>query len=141
MLRSLRARTPPPKTAPVVLLATLPGDRHALGVEIAALVAADAGARCVVLGADSPPEEIAAAAFETRAALVALSVSSSSSGPDSDRRIRGLRDALPPRVLLVVGGAGARRRRRRRGIVFEEDFARFGDLVRGLRSPAAGEGP
>jgi MerR family transcriptional regulator, light-induced transcriptional regulator len=123
---------------PVVLLTTLPGERHALGLEMAALVAASAGARAVLLGPDMPIDDVAAAARELDAHMVALSVSVAHGGIDADRELALLRQLLPSTVRLVAGGAGAARRRRSAssGIERVEDFGRFEQLVRGLREPA-----
>lgn len=122
---------------PVVLLTTLPAERHALGLEMASLVAANAGARVILLGPDMPIDDVAAAARELGAHMVALSVSVAHGGIDADRELALLRQALPPGVRLVAGGAGAARRRRSAssGIERVEDFGRFEQLVRGLREP------
>lgn len=141
-LRALRAATAHapdgPRGPPRVLLTTLPGERHAFGAEMAAVVAAHAGGRCVLLGADTPIGDIAAAARECSADIVALSVTVAHGGVDADREIAALRALLPPWVRLVAGGAGTRRPRRApRGIEYVEDFARFEEIVRGHRARVA----
>jgi methanogenic corrinoid protein MtbC1 len=102
---SLRA-LPLRAAAPVILFTTLPGERHELGLLIAALTAVGAGGRPLYLGPDLPVEEIAAAASTTGAGAVALSVVSTSAA-----RVRPLvvelRDAIPQHVDLWLGGAGS----------------------------------
>ena len=129
-LRTLRGAATPRPDAPRVVFSTLPGERHGLGIEMASLVAACAGGRCVILGPDTPLAEIAAAAREVDASAVAVSVSVAQGGIDADRSLAELRRALPPWVRLAVGGAGTRRPRRApRGIDYVEDFARFEEMV------------
>lgn len=112
LLRSLRAGMAVPDDAPVVVLATLEGEQHSLGVQMAALLAASRGVRPLLLGTSAPVADIAAAARESSAAGVALGVSPATSGPHTDRVLASLRAALPARVELVVGGAEARGVRR-----------------------------
>lgn len=133
-LRARRARAAASPGGPRVVLATLPEERHALGLEMAATVAADAGANCTLLGADTPIPQTAAAAAEVRADAVALSVSVANGGIAADRIVKQLRDLLPPGVRLFVGGAGTRRPRRApRGIEYLEDFDAFQRILRGMR--------
>lgn len=121
--RRLEAEEP---NGPVMLFATLPGERHQLGLQAAALVAKRAGARARVLGPDTPAEEILAAAEEAGAVAVCLSVSLATGSAATDRRIVALRRALSPETALIVGGAGARRSRRgRRHVEYREDLVDF----------------
>lgn len=139
-LRAARDDVVPRPGAPVIVFAALPTERHALGLEMAAAVAAHAGARTVVLGADMPLPDIAAAAGETGAVAVVLSVSVAHGGADADRELNVLRELLPAATRLVVGGGGARRRRRQSGSVERvSDFKAFDAMVRSLgprREPA-----
>ena len=110
--------------APLLLFATLPGERHALGCVVAAVVARARGARAEALGADTPLAEIAAAAMEGGACGVGVSVSLATGGVSTDRRLAELRRLLPPGIALVVGGRGARGPRRAPGDVrFMADLA------------------
>lgn len=132
-LRAIRARETPRRDGPRVLFATLPGERHSLGLEMAAAVAAHAGAHCTLLGSDTPPAEIAAAARELDADAVAISVSLANGGVDADRVLADLRRTLPAWVRLFVGGAGTRRPRRApRGIEYIEECARFDAALRAM---------
>ncbi len=112
LLRSLRLALPVPEEAPAIVLATLDGERHALGLQLAALVAATRGVRPLVVGASAPAADVAAAARESRARGVAIGVSPATAGPATDRALAELRRLLPARVGLLVGGSRARGVRR-----------------------------
>ena len=112
VLRSLRARLTVDAQAPLVVLATLDGELHGLGLQMAALVCAGHGVRPCVLGWCAPPAEIAAAARETGAKGVGVGVSLANGGVQTERRLAELRLMLPADVRLAVGGAGARGPRR-----------------------------
>ena len=128
-LRGLR-RALPEGNGRVVLFTTLSGERHGLGIQMAAVAAQIAGARPLVLGIDTPDEEIPLAAADHGASFVALSVSLATGGVEIDRRLARLREALPSDVALVVGGAGARGvRRGPRGVTFISDLREFTALV------------
>jgi DNA-binding transcriptional MerR regulator/methylmalonyl-CoA mutase cobalamin-binding subunit len=117
---------------PAVLLATLPGETHALGLQMAALAVAASGGAPVVLGADTPVADIAAAARARRCAAVAISISISTGGPGSRDLLASLRAALPAGVLLFVGGLGARRSHPPGGCVILEDFDALAAWMRRL---------
>jgi methylmalonyl-CoA mutase cobalamin-binding subunit len=89
-----------------VVLATPPGERHVLGLHMAAWVAAAAGAEIGFLGGDTPPVEVAGAARQCQAAGVVLSVAAGYRG-DLQRTLRELQVLLPPPARVVVGGAGS----------------------------------
>jgi DNA-binding transcriptional MerR regulator len=130
VLRGLREEVPGRRGGEVVVLTTLPGERHALGLQLAALATKLTGADPRILGAETPIPEIAEAARETGASVVALSISLASGGPDTDRTLAELRDALSPGVRLLAGGRGARGvRRGPRGIVYPADLAEFEALL------------
>jgi methanogenic corrinoid protein MtbC1 len=92
---------------PLVVYATLPGEQHGLGLQMAALVLAAAGCRSLYLGTDVPIRELAPLARDLQARAVAVSVSRASRGSASAAALRRLRMLLPRRVLLLVGGEGA----------------------------------
>jgi methanogenic corrinoid protein MtbC1 len=112
LLRTQRERMSERATGPLVLLATLPGEQHELGLQMAATALLAAGARPRVLGPETPPEEIVRAQQECRAHAVAVSVSLASGSPATDRALARLRDALPSDVPLAAGGAGMKNARR-----------------------------
>jgi cobalamin-dependent methionine synthase I len=87
------------------VLATPPGERHSLGLHMAAWVVALAGVRVIFLGADTPIEELAYAAERHAARGVVLSVAAGYSGP-LDAHLAALAAGLPSNVRLAIGGAG-----------------------------------
>lgn len=112
LLRLWRVEQPVEDGAPELLLATLAGERHGLGLRVVALCCALAGARTHVFGTELPLEEIAAAARELRVSAVVVSVSLATGGIETDRRLGELRERLPDGLRLAVGGRGARGVRR-----------------------------
>jgi methanogenic corrinoid protein MtbC1 len=107
LLRSLRMPREERATGPLVAFATLPGEAHGLGLQMAALVLATAGCRVLYLGTEVPIPQIASLARDLSARAVAISVSASTKGTATAAALRRLREALPRRVLLVTGGEGA----------------------------------
>lgn len=93
---------------PRVVVATLPGDRHALGARLAAAAAAVEGWQATYLGADLPAEDIAAAATKVGAKTVAISVVRTEGTSETASNLAALRGLLDPDVAVIVGGSGAR---------------------------------
>lgn len=93
---------------PRVLLAALTGETHGLGILMAEAVMASLGMHCIQLGADTPAQEIAEAAAETGADIVALSFSGNFPRRNMVRAVTALRSALPPAAALWIGGDGVR---------------------------------
>ncbi|PIE22703.1 MAG: hypothetical protein CSA62_10950 [Planctomycetota bacterium] len=98
-------------TAPI-LLTSLPGERHALGLQMVALLCAAQQVPQRLMGADMPVAEIVAAARDCAAKVVAVSVSLASGGPHAGNVLYELREQLPSEVHILVGGRGARGSRR-----------------------------
>jgi DNA-binding transcriptional MerR regulator len=94
--------------SPTVLLATLPGEAHALALDMVAVYLAAAHAAPRVLGPNTPPEQIVLAArgLGTRAVGVSTSIVTDKAAMARALRViaRGLRAT---RCELWVGGAGA----------------------------------
>jgi methanogenic corrinoid protein MtbC1 len=105
-LRSVRQPLDDRARGLIALLATLPGELHGLGLQMAALVFALAGWRVLMLGVDTPIEQIAALTREVPIATVALSCVEPH-GVKIAAQIRALRRKLPRSVSLIVGGSGA----------------------------------
>lgn len=92
---------------PRLLAACCPGEQHEIGLLLFALEARAAGLRVVLLGADTPLEEVAIAARRSRCDAVILSMSVDPSPGILERRLPALvREAGVP--VFVGGGAGAR---------------------------------
>ena len=108
LLRSLRLPFDERATGPLVVLSSLQGESHSLGLHMAALVLATSRCRVLVLGTEVPPPQLAEMARDLRARAVGLSVSAATEGPATSRRLRALRSLLPRRTALLVGGAASR---------------------------------
>ncbi len=91
---------------PRIVFATPTGERHELGLQMAALTAMGAGAAPIYLGADLPVEEMLHAVERTRASVLALSLVTIDSA-DAERTVGALRARLAPGVQLWIGGAAA----------------------------------
>lgn len=110
LLRSLLGGTLRPTVvsgnAPVIVFATPTGERHEMGLLLAAVTALGAGGNPLYLGPDLPVDEILGA-VKTSAAR-ALAVSIVATPPDKAQELlAALRDGLSEEVELWVGGRGA----------------------------------
>ncbi len=92
---------------PWVVLASLSGELHQLGLQLAAATLALSGARLVYCGADTPTAEIANIAKRKAALAVVLSVSRYGDRTATRGALVALRALLPERCTLIVGGDGA----------------------------------
>ncbi|HEX9207601.1 MAG TPA: MerR family transcriptional regulator [Steroidobacteraceae bacterium] len=90
-----------------IVFATLPGERHELGLLMSAMVCASHGCKVHYLGADMPPQEIARFAREVDAAVVALSIVLHEGLGDVPAQLATLCEALEPGVRVWLGGAAA----------------------------------
>lgn len=132
-LRGLKDRLRKTTGGPAVILTTLPGERHSLGLHMATVHAMLAGAHPILLGSETPESEIVAACADLRAVTVGVSVSLGSGGVQTDRALASLREALPASIPLVAGGRGARGvRRGRKGILYMRDFVSFRSFIKEL---------
>ncbi len=93
-----------PATAPLLLSTTPARQRHELGALIVSAVAAGEGWRVIYLGPDLPSEEIAAAARDKGARVVALSLVYPPDDPLLADDLRHLRRLLPATTVLMAGG-------------------------------------
>jgi DNA-binding transcriptional MerR regulator/methylmalonyl-CoA mutase cobalamin-binding subunit len=134
ILRTMRLSIERPTGGPRIVLATLPGETHGFGLQMAAVVCRLAGLPTRILGVDTPLPEIRATVREARARAVAISVSLATGGVETDRRIRELRAMLPDDVRIVVGGRGARGARRGpRGVDYFQDLETFETWLKKLK--------
>ena len=116
LLRELRQECQVLPGRGAVMLCTLPGERHRLGLLMAALAYATQGVRTELLGVDLPVASIAQAARALKVDRVAVSLSSQSAGETSRRLLLDLQERLPPHCRLIIGGQGAVRTRRVEGV-------------------------
>ena len=101
--RPLADRAP----GPWAVFAGLPGERHVLGLHLAASVVALWGWRVLFLGDDTPVADIARCAADRGARAVLITVSSTQDLARAGTDLAELAAAMPLGVDLVVGGAGA----------------------------------
>ena len=120
-LRTVRAPLDDRARGPMIALATLPGERHGLGLQLAAVVLALAGWRTLMIGVDTPVSQIAALAREASIAAVGISVVRPHRGA-SDETLPALRRRLRREITLIVGGAGAPSQSPGRGISVIRDL-------------------
>jgi DNA-binding transcriptional MerR regulator/methylmalonyl-CoA mutase cobalamin-binding subunit len=106
VLRQAIAALPPLDRRPRILMTTLPGETHALGLLMAEALFALEGATCISLGVETPLLDIAQAASAYRCDIVALSFSESFPQRQIGAMLRQLRLALNGQIALWVGGAG-----------------------------------
>lgn len=111
LLRSLRLPFEERAAGPLVVCSSLPGEPHALGLQMAALVLTIAGCRVLFLGTEVPVAQVASLAKDLNARAVAVSVSRASRGAAMTAQISSLRRLLSRRVGLIIGGDGAPRPR------------------------------
>ncbi len=98
---------------PPVVLATLPGELHRLGLRMVEALFAARGRPCVSIGPDVPIDQIVAAHERHAADTVALSISACGATPTAARAVLDLRAQLPSETALWLGGTGAARLRPR----------------------------
>lgn len=92
--------------APRILLTTVTGESHTLGILMAETVMSLEGATCISLGAQTPLPEIGAAVQAYNADIIALSFSSAFPKKKIPPLLRELRALCAPETLLWAGGSG-----------------------------------
>jgi MerR family transcriptional regulator, light-induced transcriptional regulator len=108
---------------PRVLLTTLPGEGHGLGILMAEAMFTVSECECIQLGLQTPIHDIVEAVAQHNVDIVALSFSSVLPLQTVSGALADLRKQLPPHVRIWVGGSSpALRRKAQAGI----------DLVPGL---------
>jgi MerR family transcriptional regulator, light-induced transcriptional regulator len=115
-----------------VMLTTLPGQRHEMGILMCAVVAAVEGWRCHYFGTEMPPADIAQAATAMGASMVAVGAPGVGDERELYEQLTELRELLPSGVRLIVGGAGAATLSENlepRGIQWIEDVGLFQKLL------------
>ena len=89
---------------PRVLLATVPGEPHGLGLLMAEALLALEGCRCTSLGVQTPVWDIVRAAAALRSDVVALSYTGCTNPHQITEALTELRHKLPRDVALWAGG-------------------------------------
>lgn len=92
---------------PVLVVATLPGERHGLGARLVSVAAMLEGWSVTYLGTDLPVEDLVASAGLLRASAVAISVVGRDDPDQTLRSLIDLRKQLDPDLDILVGGRGS----------------------------------
>lgn len=143
VLRQAVASIPEPTeaSASVVLLTTVPGEPHGLGLLMAEAVFALEGCRCQSLGVQTPLDGIVAAARTRRVDIVALSFSACPGARQVHEALVELREKLPESVRLWAGGsAPALRRRLPVGVEVVDSLSAIRGQLATAPRPLAGNG-
>lgn len=107
MLGSALQLTTIAKMGPRIIFATPTGERHELGLQIAALVALGAGANPIYLGPELPVEDLIMSAETSGAKVLALSLVTIPPS-QSHQLLKAIRGGLSGMVKIWIGGSGAR---------------------------------
>jgi DNA-binding transcriptional MerR regulator/methylmalonyl-CoA mutase cobalamin-binding subunit len=125
--------------SPRVLLTTLPGEQHGLGLLMVEALLVPEAAQCISLGPQTPLEDVRRAAIAHRVNIVALSFSAAFPVRQATDALAGLRRQLPPHQALWAGGEMVRRvRKTLAGVVLLPDLASAHNALRSWRVHATG---
>ena len=120
-----------------LLVATPAGEAHELGALMAGAAAGIEGWDVVHLGADLPAADIVAAARQTGADAVALSLVYAGNLPTTIEDVKNLRQGLSAEVGLFLGGSAASQQRDRLEALGAQVFDSFAGFREALRKIAA----
>ena len=111
-LRGALSALPRQAGTPRILLTTVPGEQHAIGLLMVDALLSLEGALCISLGTQTPFEDIRRAALAHKAHIVALSFSMAFPPRQIGDALGALRRQLAPAVALWAGGEATRRLRK-----------------------------
>ena len=98
---------PAGRAARTAVVCTPVGQRHEIGAMLVASALAAEGWRVIYLGADLPARDIALAAQQSQADIVAMSIVHPENDPQLSSELTLLRARLPEGAKIIVGGAAA----------------------------------
>jgi methanogenic corrinoid protein MtbC1 len=107
-IANLEKRSAPPG----VLLATLPGEEHTLGLLLVAALLSSRGINTINLGGEVPMDQIVEAVKQSGARKVGITFSSAYPHQSARTDLLELRVLLPDEIELWVGGEGVHRLRK-----------------------------
>ena len=123
ILRNAIIAQPGRGSAPRVLLTSLPGEKHRIGLLMVEAVLTAEGAACVALGTETPVIDIKNAAPAYEVDVVALSFSSAVTQSAALAGLTELRSVLPDNIeIWGGGGALARARKAPEGVLLLRSF-------------------
>lgn len=96
-----------PDGVPRILITTLPGEVHTLGLLMVEALASLHGASCISLGAQTPIEAIGLTTSDYRADIVCLCFSAAFPKRRIAPLLKALRALVPKPAQIWIGGAGA----------------------------------
>lgn len=121
---------PPSTQRPTVMLTTLPGEEHQLGLLMAQVCLATEGARCISLGVQTPVSDIVHAARQQPVDAIGLSFSEALKLRAAYDMVEDLRGRLPADVDLWAGGKlWMRARRPLHGVRFVTQLTQIPAIV------------
>jgi MerR family transcriptional regulator, light-induced transcriptional regulator len=106
VLSSALDRLPRETGSTRVLLTTLPGEEHGIGILMVACLLALDGAEVLSLGVQTPLEEIARGAVQAKVSVVGISCSEYMARRTVIAQLSRLRRMLPEGIALWAGGSG-----------------------------------
>ena len=106
------ARTQKKAARPLVLLATLPGEEHTLGLLMVAGMLSSQGIATINLGGEVPMDQIVAAVKQFHADSVGITFSGAYQYKNIRTHLLELRQLIPDEVGIWTGGEGVRRLRK-----------------------------
>jgi DNA-binding transcriptional MerR regulator/methylmalonyl-CoA mutase cobalamin-binding subunit len=131
-LRGAVGSLPRQSGLPRILLTTVPGEQHCIGLLMVDALVSPEGAQCISLGTQTPFEDIRRAALAHKAHVVALSFSMAYPLRQVGDALATLRRQLPPAVALWAGGEVTRRLRK--SLPGVQIIADIGDTLGALKS-------
>lgn len=138
LLRNALGNFPAGTQRPKVLLTTLPGEQHQLGLLMAHAFIAAEGAQCLSLGIETPVWDIVQAARAHRVDVVGLSFSAARPVRVAWAALEDLRMRLDPAVDVWAGGSIWQRVRKSvPGVTPVPDLAGVSKIVADWRAKAA----
>lgn len=115
------------KEGPPVVLTTLPGETHRLGLLMCAVITSLTKLKIIYLGADTPLDDILNVVRQCEARMLGVSISTCVAPEDMQEGIARLKQGLPRDVALVTGGGGLQEEFP--GVHHFSDFASYYDWL------------
>lgn len=108
LLRTAIGNMPPGNQPPRILLTTVSGEAHGMGLLMAEALLAPEGAQCINLGPQTPTDDVLKAVSAYQAQVLVLSFSIAFPHRHGLNALRLLREGLPEHVEIWVGGSMTR---------------------------------